>query len=106
MAAITVAYIATSFAFATLGFRECGLVYANILNMLCRTVYSLIFACRWWADRGIRLYIGQVMPQWHVICVAVLVGATLRWQARDGVEDVVRQFATTIMAGVACLSVM
>jgi oligosaccharide translocation protein RFT1 len=107
MAVFTVAYIAASFVLANLGgFRECGLVYANILNMLCRTVYSLAFSRRWWADRGLGLRISQALPQWHVLGVAVLAGATLRWQARDGVDDVVRLFATTVMAGVACLSVM
>ena len=63
MGAFSVAFAVSAYLFMrVLGFGARGLVYANIVNMLCRIVWSTAFIRKYFARQGTRLDVAALVP--------------------------------------------
>lgn len=104
MFAFSVAFAAAGYGFvAAAGLGAQGLVWANVVNMVLRIVWSSVFVGRYFAERGVVVGWGETRPEAGLVGVAAVVGAVVRGKAGVRLVEelgLVRQLGLGVAAGV------
>ena len=76
----TAIYVAAAYFFAqNLQLRTTGLVYANMINMTCRILWSASYVRGWARDRGVSFDLYSVIPSKAVLLSSIISGALIRY---------------------------
>src|SRR5215471_4467215 len=74
MAAFSIVYISAAWAFYGIGFGDTSLVYANIINLSARIVFSATFISSYFKSDGVGTWMRwrHMLPRWQVWSALVM----------------------------------
>ena len=107
MMVFSLIFIFAAYLFNQLGFGDSGLVYANVLNLLLRVVYSWTFARKYFMERGVGFGLGAAVPPIGVLGTFVCSYLVTRWSWKtyEHLPPKILPQMNHIAVGVACAGI-
>ncbi len=89
----SVLFITAAISLYRLGAGDASLVYANILNLLARIIFAVLFTKTFFASKGGRnlVSVRDILPSFHLLFVSFVVWGSVAYDGRSrDVERIVR----------------
>lgn len=84
MVAFSLAFIAAAISLYRLGFGDASLVYANMINLLARIVFAVLFTKSFFAGRGAGnlISIRRVLPSLSLVFISLVMRGVVAYDGR------------------------
>lgn len=82
MIVFSLAFISAAIVLYNLGFGDASLVYANIINLIARIIFAIVFARKFFVGKGSKISFLRVIPSYTLLISSLAIWGTLSYDGR------------------------
>jgi oligosaccharide translocation protein RFT1 len=82
MIVFSLTFISAAVVLYHLGFGDASLVYANIINLIARIIFAVVFTSRFFVGKGSKISFRRVVPSYTLLLLSLVIWGVLSYDGR------------------------